>query len=119
MTSPGILREYGANGIRVCGRPTSNTGSCSSVYCMFLYSEPYSSVCGRVTGYQFASTSAAQGTAGRSINTYYVDGVSLTYGTPRNHVWTFMTGLVDNTPSKSYHRCPCAPGSSQKFPSFL
>ena len=90
QTCPGNLREYGANGIRVCGRPTSNTGSCSSVY-FHVPSEPYSSVCGRVTGYQFASTSAAQGAAGRSINTYHVDGVSLTYGTPRNHVWTFVT----------------------------
>ena len=118
QTCPGNLREYGANGIRVCGRPTSNTGSCSSVY-FHVSSEPYSSVCGRVTGYQYATTSAVDAGTSRSIDTYYVDGVSLTYGTPRNHVWTFMTGLLDNTPSPSQYICPCGPGSSQTPPSFI
>ena len=27
------------------------------------------------------------------INTFYVDGVSLTHGTPRNHMWTFAAAL--------------------------
>ena len=27
------------------------------------------------------------------INSYYVDGVSITRGSPRQHVWTLMAGV--------------------------
>ena len=27
------------------------------------------------------------------INSFYVDGVSITYGTPRKHLWTLMCGF--------------------------
>ena len=47
---PGSLREYGANGVRVCGRPVTGSGSCSPVY-FTAPADPYTKVCGRVTGY--------------------------------------------------------------------
>ena len=46
-----------------------------------------------------------------SIEGYYVDGVSLTHGSPgsRQHIWTFAAGIVKNNPSGyPRHSCPCA-----------
>ena len=114
---PRTLREYGANGVRVCGRPVTRTGSCASVF-FDSPGRPYSKVCGRVTGYQFYTPSAAQAQAGKSINTFYVDGVSLTKGSPQQHVWTFMAGLADRNLPLVY-ACPCAHRTSQKSPSFV
>ena len=31
-----------------------------------------------------------------TINGSYVDGVSVTHGTPRNHIWTFAAGATEN-----------------------
>ena len=115
---PGKLREYGDNGVRVCGRPVSTTGSCSSVY-FDVPAEPYSKVCGHVTGYQYYSPSAVDDQGHRSsIDTYYVDGVSLTRGSPRQHIWTFMTGLADKDVPQRY-ACPCSSKTSQTPPSFV
>ena len=48
-----------------------------------------------------------------SIESYYVDGLSITHGSPRKHIWTFAVGYSqDYTFSKL--NCPCAqyPGPS-------
>ena len=71
----------------------------------------YSHVCGKVIAYQHSSTDAFASSASQSIEGYYVDGVSLTHGSPgsRQHIWTFAAGIVENNPS-SYPQwsCPCA-----------
>ena len=57
-----------------------------------------------------------------NINSYYVDGISLTHGSPRQHIWTFMAGLQENTPYiDGYYLCSCPTGSTQlpKVQSFL
>ena len=44
-----------------------------------------------------------------NINSNYVDGVSLTRGTPREHIWTFASALDKSgsfTPSLTSY-CPC------------
>ena len=48
-----------------------------------------------------------------NISTYYVDGVSLTYGSPRQHIWTFIKCNTRNTfPGiGGTTSCPCAPNS--------
>ena len=38
------------------------------------------------------------------INLPYVDGISLTHGYPRQHIWTFAAGLDE---IGSHPRCPC------------
>ena len=30
------------------------------------------------------------------INSHYVDGLSLTRGNPRKHIWTYMAGLKED-----------------------
>lgn len=54
---------------------------------------PYSGVCGRVTG--FIDRNGFGFREYRpSLDSEYVDGVSLTYGpSPRKHIWTFAGGL--------------------------
>ena len=71
----------------------------------------YSTVCGVVEAYQVGSTDAFRGTSdpANTIDSNYVDGVSLTHGTsPRQHIWTFAAALDrigNSTSSGSY--CPC------------
>ena len=105
---------------RCCGRPVSDRSSCPSVF----YSTngyQYSKVCGRATGYQqgspdgFASIIRAEPST-ETVNGIYVDGVSVTYGNPRTHIWTFAVGLHERGGSDN-HNCPCDGGASP--PSFV
>ena len=109
---PHPWREYGNPG-RSCGRSTSNIGSCDSVW-YSSHGIRYSKMCGRIIGYQygdpdafFASTANPYSNAAlHSLNTIFVDGVVVTHGYPRVHVWTFAGGL-DET-SDNPRRCPCS-----------
>ena len=61
------------------------------------YNAPYSRVCGMVVGYQKGSTDAfaVVNFSTRSIDDPYVDGVSITYNTPRKHIWTYGIGFSE------------------------
>ena len=101
---------------RVCGR-RSTSASCEGVT-YSTGSEQYDQVCGRIIGYQL-STSDAFGTgSSQSIDSYYMDGLSVTHGSPRQHIWSFVGGLDEVTTSYS---CPCAAGSTtrNRIPSFV
>ena len=70
----------------------------------------YQTVCGRFRGYQVGTTDAFRkynNIPETSIETYYVDGVTVTYGSPgrRHHVFTYAAGNneLNNSPST----CPC------------
>ena len=108
------FRLYESNGVRACGRPYSSVGSCQSVQ-FPSNGISYSQVCGRVVGYQYGSTDAVyQGLFINDINSNYVDGISLTRGSPRQHIWTFMAGLQENSLYiDGRYMCPCATGSTQ------
>ena len=43
-----------------------------------------------------------------SIKIYYIDGVSITYGTPRKHIWSYAIGYTDNAHHHSPINCPCS-----------
>ena len=106
---PPSLRLYSANGIRACGRPSSvGAFSCSSL----IFSDDgrqYSKVCGQVIRYQVGSTNVFDNQQ-NSIDTGYVDGVSITYGSsPRTHIWTYAAGLSEQLlVTNEIHNCPCA-----------
>ena len=94
---------------RTCGRGQISTGiGCSSVFYP-THGISYRKVCGRVTAYQLGTTNAffAYGWDSRvTIDSYYVDGVSITRGSsPRQHIWTFVAAR-DEVSSDS-HICPC------------
>ena len=73
----------------------------------------YQMVCGRFSGYQVGSTDAFYSYAGLGWNleNYYVDGISITYGSPgnRHHVYTYAAG---DTELNAIAACPCAGGRS-------
>ena len=98
---PSGLRDTGN---RTC-IPNSDSATCSSV--TFLVNAlDYSKVCGRIIGYQYSSTNAfGHRNSPHSIDTYYVDGVSLTHGNPRQHIWTFAAALGET--SSPDFICPC------------
>ena len=110
---PTGFKLYESNGVRACGRATSSVGSCQSVQ-FPSNGIRYSQVCGRVVGYQYASTDAVYSESD-NINSYYTDGVSITRGSPRKHIWTLMAGLNEASfyQGDGRHNCPCSQGSTQ------
>ena len=100
---PSELLLYESDGKRACGRTSSSGGSCNSVF--FPPNDTsYSEVCGRVYAYQKGRTQAIKD-AWRGLESFYVDGVSITYGSPRNHIWTFMASFKDH--GQGAWECPC------------
>lgn len=87
---------------------TSTSGSCPGT--SFATGQQYSSVCGRINGYQVGSMDAFSGGAvGQTIDSYYVYGVSVTHGSgPRNHIWTLAAGLSEGGFSNQRVNCPCS-----------
>ena len=105
---PASWRLYSANGVRACGRQvtTSTTGGCYSQN--YIVQQSYQKVCGRIIGYQIGSTNVFENRQ-LSIDEPYVDGVSVTYGDPRSHIWTFAGGISETIVSAGPTlSCPCA-----------
>ena len=113
VNCPSGFRLYQSGGVRVCGRPVTNSGSCVSVQ-FPSNGISYSQVCGRVTGYQFGTINAFN-VPTTNISSYYVDGVSITRGSPRQHVWTLAAGYSDSLALS----CPCNNGSTVSVQSFI
>ena len=111
---PPGFRLYNWNGIRACGRASLSGGSCQSVN-FPSYSIRYSQVCGQVIGHSIENPDAIYPlTRGQCLNGPYVDGISITCGNPRKHIWTFMASTI------GVHECPCAINSPfTTVPSFI
>ena len=128
LPCPDGLRERNDSDIRTCGI-NSTTGSCSSLI-FKTYSTLYSRVCGKINGYQVGtpdafSTSTMQGRGSNiTIDSNYVDGVSLTHGNkPRRHIWTFAATHRDGPGLLRYPDsiCQCVRPSDMSImtPSFV
>ena len=119
---PTDFRLYDESGVRACGRRTSSVGGCNSVT-FSTYGISYSQVCGKVLGYQYRAPDAVDPTLGNgaishnSIDAEYVDGVSITRGSPRQHIWTLMAGLREGLSTSL--ECPCNAGSTVSVQSFI
>ena len=105
---------------RTCGRNSTGVFTCDSA--TFPVSRrQYSRICGRLKAYQWGGTGAFykyhRGEVTR-INDTYVDGVSVTHGTPRNHIWTFAVGAAEGSPFETYV-CPCDASTDISVPSFV
>ena len=112
---PSAFSEINENGVRACRRKYSNGGSCNSLT-FSTHALSYSEVCGRVVGYQYRTTDGLY-VESENINTYYVDGISITRGSPRQHVWTLVGGLSEARTDKN--SCPCNEGGTVNVPSFI
>lgn len=72
-----------------------------------------------IGGYQKGSTDAFRPGLGRvSINDPYLDGISITYGLPRKHIWSYGVGLSESTSDRHYI-CPCSQYHGVFPPSFV
>ena len=100
---------------RVCGRRSTSGGGCQGLT-YTTGSQQYDQVCGRIIGYQSGSPDAFHSSS-QTIDTYYVDGISLTHGFPRQHIWTFAAGVDEH----HTNACPCVTGrsSGSRVPSFV
>ena len=118
-TCPENLTYTLQSSTRMCSS-SHTTAGCTSVT-FPAHGVPYTKVCGRARGYQYASTDgfySSQFGGQMTIEGYYVDGLSVTHGQPRNHVWTFAAGLSkdNNYPNNN---CPCAPYPGPAAPPFV
>ena len=106
-TCPAGLREV-TNSVlnkRACGRTVDK--GCSPL--TFPSGGSYTHVCGRARGYRFRTTDGFGYRNNRgvfTINNAYVDGLSITRGSPRKHIWSYAAGIDG---------CRCAKGSEPAF----
>ena len=49
----------------------------------------------------------------------YVDGISITVGSPRKHVWTYAAGLSDDSTTYTIENCPGAKRPGKDPPPFV
>ena len=120
QSCPSGFRLYQTGGVRACGRPWGGPSFTSVKFPS--NGIQYSQICGRVIGYQYKSTDALAGhfAGGHDdINSYYVDGVSITHGYPRQHVWTLVSSVSDTYSNHASLMCACAQGSTQSVQSFI
>ena len=109
---------------RSCARPSNANGlTCYSA--SFPTNDIYySQVCGRIIGYQVGQPQAfihENINRQQPIDSYYVDGASLTYGNPRQHIWTFAVSLDEiTTGANPTSRCTCTnPSQPNAVPPFV
>ena len=103
-----------ANNIDMCRSPSNSAGCYPTIFS--VHNVGYSKICGKIKGYQKASVDGFGQIISPSIDKGYVDGVSITLGSPRKHVWTYAVGYSDDGTynGDSHYNCPCAknPGTS-------
>ena len=103
---------------RTCGRVSTGWNTYDSAT-FPVSGGQYSRICGRITAYQWGQPDAFAN-RGRSIDEAYACGVSVTHGTPRNHIWTFVAGTSEgDTSFGTNYACPCDGGSYNIVPQFV
>ncbi len=109
-TCPENFRVWTQTGqlLRLCRTTDTGAGCIGTLFSANGVS--YSHVCGRVIGYQDRTPNAffpyEQNPNPRpTIDDIYVDGISLTHGTERQHIWTFAAALDETLGHLSSCRC--------------
>ena len=128
MTDPNTSCPSGWNmtgySKRTCGRFSNSSRSCDSVF-FPVSGGPYSQVCGRIRAYQYGVPDAFNGynhDGQTTIDSAYVSGVAVIYGSPRQHIWTFANGAVENftTTISQGSICSCdISGENNMIPPFV
>ena len=70
-------------------------------------------ICGQTKSYQKGHPDAFTQTSTKGIDETYVDGLSITLGSPRQHIWTYAAAARDIA------YCPCAPTPGKNPPDFV
>ena len=105
---------------RTCGRASTGWRTCDSVF-FPVSGGPYSQVCGRISAYQWGLPGAFYGynEGQTTIDSNYVDGVAIMYGSPRQHIWTFANGARENEMRHRSWNCPCDTTGVISIPPFV
>ena len=107
-----------ANNIDMCRSPSDSAGYYPTIFS--VHNVGYNKICGKVKGYQKGSLSAFGDVVIPSLDNQYVEGISITLGNPRKHVWTYAVGLSDDgNHAGGAHNCPCARHQGTAPPSFV
>ena len=103
-----------------CGRVSTSRLSCDSVF-FPVSGGDYTSVCGSIRAYQYGQVDGFEAYHNEhvtTINESYVTGVSLTHGSPRQHIWTFAAGASEGQPTW-VDACPCDASINITIPPFV
>ena len=104
------------NGVNYCTSSLSSIGCFSVSYS--TNSVSYQRVCGRATVYSKDTPDNFNRNLG--IDSYYVDGISITRGNPRQHIWTYAFGSCRSPPSfvGTHYNCQPTVNSISTLPWF-
>ena len=105
---------------RTCGKVSNSDLACDSVF-FPVTGGHYNRVCGTIRAYQYNPTDAFEAYHIGLVTTIdgaYVAGVSLTHGTPRQHIWTFAAGHREDRPTWD-DSCPCDASINIDIPPFV
>ena len=97
-------------------RGSGDAAGCYSAYFSNKKAE-YNSICGKLRGYQLGSHGAFYAN-NNPIDAAYLDGVSITVGNPRKHVWSYAVGF-SKTLDHGTVTCPCAKYPGNNPPIFV
>ena len=116
---PSGWRKGTYSGVSFCRVVSDDWRTCSSAN-FSTNGIHYQRVCGRARGYQKGETDGfnAYHNQGQTIDGYYADGLLITYGNPRQHIWTYVCGVFDDNGAPCCN-CPCSVGGGLAPPSFV
>jgi len=86
MTAP--VDEDTYSGVNFCHVVSDGRQTCSSAS-FSTDGISYQWVCGRVRGYQKGRSAAFYGGSRTTIDGPYIEGLSIAYGNPHQHIWTY------------------------------
>jgi len=89
------------SGVSFCQKSFDGAGCSSTIFPINGFH--YQKVCGRARGYQKGHPWG--GFRSNVIDSNYVDGLSITYNSPHQHIWTYATGSYESS-------CPCSTNSA-------
>ena len=98
-----------------CRTPNNDSGCYSA---SFSANEmTYQNVCGRARAYQKGTPDAFY-FHDSPIDSHYVEGLSITHGNPRQHIWTYACGTSERS-NYTMSNCPCAVIPGPTPPSYV
>ena len=100
------LQTHTQPSLRLCSTENTNSGCRGTFFPVNGVS--YSHVCGRVIGYQDKTPNAFYNfdlNPSLTINDPYIDGISLTHGSQRDHIWSFVAALDETQGHLSACEC--------------
>ncbi|XP_065180679.1 uncharacterized protein LOC135811377 isoform X2 [Sycon ciliatum] len=110
---PGNMRFQNLQ-VKLCTRRASGVGGCDGATFQSPIAE-YSEVMGFVTGYRDNTLDAFHSalSASTQLNSWYMDGVSITHDSPVQHIWSYTASFDEAA------HCPCSTRASSQPPAFV